>query len=122
VEEPEVASDHVEGIIFHPAGGAYTVEEIEQLTRVEVAALRIRVLPAANILASKLLAITEQRPDYGDVLEVARALRVQIDWPALQARTAASPFAAAFFTLVQRLGIDPRSAPAEPRARFTVAL
>jgi hypothetical protein len=74
----------------------------------EVAALRIRVLPAEDILASKLLALTEQEPDYRDVLEIARALREQIDWASLQERTSESPFAAAFFTLTELLGIDPR--------------
>jgi hypothetical protein len=108
-------------LIFEPAGGPYTIEQIELMPKKEVAALRIRVLPAEDILASKLLALTEQDPDYSEVLEMARALREQIDWPSLQARTAASPFAAAFFTLTRRLGIDPRSAGEERRGTFRVA-
>jgi len=39
------------------------------------------------------------------VLELARSLREQIDWDAVRARTAESPFAKAFFTLVEELGI-----------------
>ena len=39
------------------------------------------------------------------VLELARAIREQIDWEALRARTEASPFASAFFTLIEELGI-----------------
>jgi hypothetical protein len=39
------------------------------------------------------------------VLEIARALREQIDWPAVRERTCESPFARAFFTLVEALGI-----------------
>jgi len=108
-------------VIFEPAGGSYPVERIEAMPKKEVAALRLKVLTAEDILASKLLALTEQDPDYRDVLELARALREQIDWPSLQARTASSPFAAAFFTLAHRLGIDPRADGEERRGRFRVA-
>jgi hypothetical protein len=43
------------------------------------------------------------------VLEWARARREQIDWDIVRARTEASPFARAFFTLVEELGIVDRS-------------
>ena len=39
------------------------------------------------------------------MLELARALREQVDWADVRARTEASPFARAFFTLVEGLGI-----------------
>jgi hypothetical protein len=39
------------------------------------------------------------------VLQVARSLREQIDWEDVRARTAGSPYAAAFFTLVEELGV-----------------
>jgi hypothetical protein len=39
------------------------------------------------------------------VLEWARALREQIDWNDVRARTESSPFAKAFFTLVEELGV-----------------
>jgi hypothetical protein len=51
------------------------------------------------------MAITEQEPDFSAVLEWARALREQIDWDVVRKRTEASPFAKAFFTLVEALGI-----------------
>jgi hypothetical protein len=54
---------------------------------------------------------TEQEPNFGRVLEWSRALREQIDWDEVRARTEASPFARAFFTLVEGLGIV--GAPAE---------
>jgi hypothetical protein len=54
---------------------------------------------------TKLLALNEQEPDFGGVLELARALREQIDWDDVRDRTEASPFARAFFTLVEGLGI-----------------
>jgi hypothetical protein len=71
-------------------------------------ALRIKVSTLEDVMVSKLLAITEQEPDYSSLLELARALREQIDWPTVRERTEASPFAKAFFTLVEELGIvDP---------------
>jgi hypothetical protein len=39
------------------------------------------------------------------VLEISRALREQVDWEDLRARTEHSPYAKAFFTLVEELGV-----------------
>ena len=44
------------------------------------------------------------------MLEIARALREQIDWDEVRERTASSPFAKAFFTLIEELGIVPEHA------------
>jgi hypothetical protein len=78
---------------------------IEHAPISEVMALRIRVSTLEDVLTSKLLAMTEQEPDFGSVLEWARALREQIDWDDVRARTESSPFAKAFFTLVEELGV-----------------
>ena len=95
-------------LIFNPSGGPITDEIIEHATVLEVMALRIPVFSLEEVLTSKLLAITEQEPDFSSVLELARALREQIDWETVRRRTEASPFARAFFTLVEALGIvDP---------------
>ena len=58
-----------------------------------------------DVLTTKLLALNEQEPDSAAVLELARSLREQIDWEFVRERTADSPFARAFFTLVEELGI-----------------
>jgi nucleotidyltransferase DUF2204 len=92
-------------LIFNPSGGAITTETIEQTPLLEVMALRIPVATPEDVLASKLLSITEQEPEFAGVLELARALREQIDWDALRERTDSSPFAKAFFTLVEELGV-----------------
>jgi hypothetical protein len=96
-------------LIFNPASGPITDELIERAPVAEVMALRVNVSTLEDVLVSKLAAITEQEPDYGSVLEWARALREQIDWDTVRARTEASPFAKAFFTLVEELGIVERS-------------
>ena len=92
-------------LIFNPSGGPITDDIIECAAVLEVMALRIPVFSLEEVLTSKLLALTEQEPDFGAVLELARALREQIDWDAVRKRTEASPFAKAFFTLVEALGI-----------------
>jgi len=92
-------------LIFNPAGGRITDEMIERAPIAEVMALRVSVSTLEDVMTAKLLAITEQEPDYGAALEWARALREQIDWDTVRRRTEASPFAKAFFTLVESLGI-----------------
>ena len=53
--------------------------------------------------------MSEQNPDFRPVLEIARALREQIDWHAVRAEVGDAPFGAAFLTLVERLRIIPDS-------------
>jgi Uncharacterised nucleotidyltransferase len=92
-------------LIFDPASGPITQELIERSPEAEVMALRIHVSTLEDVMVAKLLAITEQEPDFSAALEWARALREQIEWDDVRARTEASPFAKAFFTLVEALGI-----------------
>jgi predicted nucleotidyltransferase len=92
-------------LIFMPSDGAVTDEKIERADVIEVAALRVHVVSLEDVITQKLLAITEQEPEFGPVLEMARALREQIDWDEVRRLTQGSPFASAFFTLVKELGI-----------------
>jgi hypothetical protein len=92
-------------LIFEPSGGAVTDETLERADVLEVVALRIPVTSLEDVMTQKLLAMTEQEPEFGAVLEMARALREQIDWDEVRERTQSSPFAKAFFTLVEELGV-----------------
>ena len=58
-----------------------------------------------DVLTTKLLSLDEHQLDLSWLLQISRAVREQVDWEALRARTDGSPYAAAFFTLVERLGI-----------------
>jgi hypothetical protein len=60
-------------------------------------------------MTTKLLALSEQEPDFTSVLEISRMLREQINWDYVRERTQDSPFAKAFFTLVEELGIVERA-------------
>jgi len=97
--------DTLVDLVFEPSGGAVTDEWFERAEEIEVKSMRLPVASLEDVLTTKLLALTEQEPDYGAVLEIARTLREQIDWEVVRERTAGSPFAAAFFTLIEELGI-----------------
>jgi hypothetical protein len=92
-------------LIFRPAGGPITDEHFERATWLEVGAQSLLVASIDDVLVTKLLALSEQDPDFGPALETARALREQIDWNFVRTRSSSSPFAQAFFTLVEGLGI-----------------
>ena len=99
--------DRLVDLIFSPASGDVTDELLERADELEVLALRMPVARLEDVLVTKLLALTEQEPEFGGALEIARSLREQIDWEEVRERTAGSPFAAAFFTLVEELGVAP---------------
>ena len=92
-------------LVFHPAGGPVTDAHFARASEIEVSAQRILVASIDDVLVTKLLAITEQDPDYRVVLEVARALREQVSWRSVARRTSHSPFARAFFELAEGLGV-----------------
>jgi predicted nucleotidyltransferase len=96
-------------LIFAPSGETITDENFERAEELEVNAVRMQVASLEDVLAAKLLALGEHEADYEPVLEMARSVREQVDWAKVRKRTAASPFAAAFFTLVEELEIVPRS-------------
>jgi hypothetical protein len=106
--------DNLVDVIFRPAGGAIDDEHFDRTTLMEVNALRLRVASIDDVLVAKLLAITEQEPDYRAILEVARSLREQVDWKDVEARTKQLPFARAFFTLGEGLGIVERRSVLSP--------
>jgi Uncharacterised nucleotidyltransferase len=97
--------DTVVDLIFSPSGGPVTDELLDRADEREVMAMRLPVSSMEDVLTTKLLALTEQEPDYSSVLEVARTLREQILWDEVRERTESSPFAKAFFTLIEELGI-----------------
>jgi hypothetical protein len=96
-------------LIFRPAGGEVDDDLFQRATELEVSALTMLVASADDLLATKLLALTEQNPDYRAILEIARALREQVGWERVEEWTSASPFARAFFTMAEGLGIVERS-------------
>ena len=101
-------------LIFGPRGLPITDEVLERAVIRNLSALRVPVMALEDVLTTKLLALDEHQLDLSWLLQISRAVREQVDWEALRARTEHSPYAAAFFTLVERLGIvagDPAQVP-----------
>jgi predicted nucleotidyltransferase len=94
-------------LIFKPQGGPVDDAIFERAEELEVHATRLQVAALEDVLVQKLLAISEQEPDYSSVLELARSLREQVDWNEVRERTQESPFAKGYFTLLDELEIVP---------------
>ena len=92
-------------VIFEPRGIEVTDEVIERGETVQTLGISMPLMAIEDVLATKLLALDEHDLDYSRVLQIARALRERIDWRTLRSRTRGSPYAAAFFTLVDGLGV-----------------
>jgi Uncharacterised nucleotidyltransferase len=97
-------------LIFAPRGLEVTDEVIERGELLHVIGITIPVMAIEDVLATKLMALHEHQLDYTALLRIARAVREQIDWRALRARTRTSPYAVAFFVLCEELGVVPADA------------
>jgi Uncharacterised nucleotidyltransferase len=96
-------------LIFSPSGDEISDEDFERAEELEVNAVRMRVAALEDVIATKLLALGEHEADFGPVLEISRAVREQVNWADVRARTESSPFAKAFFTLAEELEIVERA-------------
>jgi hypothetical protein len=94
-------------LIFAPSGVEITDEVLDRADTIPVMAVATPVMALEDVLVTMLCAIDEHSLDYSRLVAIARALREQIEWRRLRARTAGSPYAEAFFTLVESTGIAP---------------
>lgn len=110
-------------VIFAPLGLEITDEVLGRGEELPVLAMTIPVMALGDVLATKLLALDEHSLDYGPLLQIARSLRELIHWDELRASTRHSPYARAFFTLVEELGLAPAAGePAQPAAPPRIAV
>ncbi len=113
--------DTLVDLIYCPKGLPVDDELIARGEELSVLGMDIRVMALEDVMATKLLALTEHSLRYESLLQIARALREQIDWEAVRARTAQSPFARAFFVLLEGLDIVAPGGAGEPgRTRVRV--
>jgi hypothetical protein len=105
-------------LIFGPRGLPMTDEVIERGEELHVLGITIPVMALDDVLVTKLHALDEHTLDYSPLLRMARALREQIDWPAVRERTSDSSYAKAFFVLVEELGIARPSEPLSTAVRL----
>jgi len=98
--------DALVDVIFAPRGLPITDDVLARGRMRNLAALRVPVMSPEDVLTTKLLALDEHQLDLSGLLQVVRPIREQIDWAELHRRTGDSPYAAAFHTLVERLGVS----------------
>jgi hypothetical protein len=92
-------------LIFEPSGLVIDDDIFARADELDVYAVRMLVMPIEDVLVTKLLAMGEHQLDYEAAVELARVLRERIDWDNVRQRTADSPYARAFFALVEELGV-----------------
>jgi len=97
--------DTLVDVIHAPRGLPIDDEVLARGSERSLRALRVPVMALEDVLTTKLLALDEHQLDLADLLQIVRAVREQVDWDALRARTGEWPYAEAFFALVERLGI-----------------
>jgi Uncharacterised nucleotidyltransferase len=115
-------------LVFSPKGLPIDDDVIARGEDMSVLSMEMRVMAIEDVLVTKLMAITEHSLRYEGLLAIARALREQVDWEHVRAATASSPFARAFFVLLEGLEILPpkhvaptSGARSEPRVRVVTS-
>jgi Uncharacterised nucleotidyltransferase len=94
-------------LIFAPKGLPIDDDVIARGDEMSVLSMHMRVMAIEDVLITKLMALTEHSLRYEGLIAIARALREQIDWAHVRAATSSSPFARAFFVLLEGLEILP---------------
>jgi hypothetical protein len=92
-------------LIFRPIGMTISDETFDAADELNVFSMRVPVMSLEDVISTKLLALSEHFLDYEAALQIARSLREQIDWATVRARTSGSPYARAFFALLDELGL-----------------
>jgi predicted nucleotidyltransferase len=98
-------------LIFKTVGEPVDDSMFERAEQLEVNAVPMLTMTLEDVLVTKLNALEEHELDYERPLEFARSLREQIDWQDVRDRTDGSPYAKAFFTMIEELGIVESSPP-----------
>lgn len=92
-------------LIFEPSGCPIEAEVFERAEELNVNAVPMQVMSLEDLFVTKLTALREHELDYESIVQMARPVREQVDWQVVRQRTQDSPYAQAFFTLVEGLGI-----------------
>jgi hypothetical protein len=94
-------------LIFRPAERPVTRDHIAHADEIRVDSVFMPVQSATDLMAGKLLVLGEHYCDFTRLFPHVRALREQVDWPALRDTVEHSPYARAFLALCEEIGILP---------------
>jgi hypothetical protein len=92
-------------LIFGPKGQPIDEATFARAESVSVFGLEVHSMALEDVIITKLLALRDHYLDYEPALQVARAVREQVDWDRVRRETSGSPYAKAFFTLIEELGL-----------------
>jgi hypothetical protein len=92
-------------LIYRTSAGEVVDGHFERSEQLDVASTTVQVASLYDVVTTRLLALGEQQLDLAPALLLARSLREQIDWDRVRTATRRSPFARAFFVLLDELGV-----------------
>jgi predicted nucleotidyltransferase len=109
-------------LIFDPSGLAADDSLFERAQMLSVMSVDVPVMALEDVIVTKLNALDEHSLDgYEGLLDMARALREQIEWERVRERTRGLPFADAYFVMLDGLGIVGEPGKPDPRVRVDVS-
>jgi hypothetical protein len=115
-------------IIFSPSGLTPDEDVLARADTINVMSMELPVMAIEDVMVTKINALTEHSLRYEGLLEMARALREQIDWTVVRRRANDTPFARAYFVMLDGLDIVPDVPPKDegdggddPRVRVDVS-
>jgi nucleotidyltransferase DUF2204 len=94
-------------LIFKPLTVTIDDDLMARSEQISVFSIDMPVLSLEDVFATKLMSFNDHYLDYAGMLQVARAVREQVAWREVRARTADSPYARGFLALLDALGIAP---------------
>jgi hypothetical protein len=94
-------------LIFAPVGLPVDDRLMESAEPMDVLSINMPVMRLEDVFATKLLSMNDHYIDYPGLLKLVRAVREQVDWDQVRGRTGGSPYARAFFALLDELDVVP---------------
>lgn len=97
--------DTLVDLIFRLCGEPVGSDLLSRAEEFDVAAIRMPVLGATDLVLSWLRSFTEHHADFAATLTNVRPIREQVDWDRVRAEVGDLPFAHAFLVLLERLEV-----------------
>jgi predicted nucleotidyltransferase len=92
-------------LIFKPLTVKVDDDLLARSEQISVFSIDMPVMSLEDVFATKLMTFNDHYLDYAGMLQIARAVREQVGWGEVRARTADSPYARGFLALLDELGI-----------------
>jgi Uncharacterised nucleotidyltransferase len=99
-------------LIFAPLALRIDDRLFESADTISVLSIQMPVMRLEDVFATKLMSLTDHYLDYEGLLKLVRAVREQVNWDEVRQRTRSSPYARAFFALLDELNVVPAEQPA----------